>query len=449
MAQLKRRPLGKATEVYSTRYLLSRGPSPPAPYTLLASSIVDSSSKTKPLGESALPGSLSGRQPRVSFPPVPVTSASPFGSASRPRLSFPTGSARLTTGSNHWLSSTLNNSQSSKLQTQFTPASSMRNAFYNPPLRSLVAEDSSSRTLRQNMQNSSGAEIDAAMDEVASNDARVWLMKSDLQKMKGANGEDEPESPVEELSYSVFGNRPPVQREQRNVEQSRRSLEHSATPAPPGHFEIGSQVSHKDDSDDAEDEEPLTERKSSEVHRQHLGLSKSKARSTQASTASDAKPARSRRAVDTSKDKPAKPTRVSKVTRESKPSDLGRSLPGSLMDEEDSDDDEQTNTAQREEDDDVAPLPSQSEKTSHARRSRRSRSSLSVSDLGMMKGRKQEGDQLGFRPRTRYLKTMELAEVQLGLPPAERSNNSNFHQVWTSLLSFMTLKYFVLRYVQI
>ncbi|KAG9221699.1 hypothetical protein CCMSSC00406_0005612 [Pleurotus cornucopiae] len=355
---------------------------------LLASSIVDSSSKTKPLGESALLGSLSGRQPRVSFPPVLVTSASPLSSASRPRLSFPTGSARLSTGSNQRLSSTLNNSQSSKLQTQFTPASSMRNAFYNPPLRSLVAEDSSSRTPRQNVQNSSGAEADAAMDEVASNDGESVADEERPVEDEGRlTGEDEPGSPVEELSYSVFGNRPPVQREQRNVEQSRRPSEHSATPAPPGHFEIGRQVSYKDDSDDAEDEEPFNREEEllklkAEVQRQHLGLPKAKARSTRASIASDAKPSRSRRAADTSKDKSTKSTRASKAIRESKPSDLGRSLPGSLMDEEDSDDDAQTNTAQREEDDDVAPLPSQSEKTSHARRSRRSRSSLSVSDLG-------------------------------------------------------------------
>lgn len=261
----------------------------------------------------------------------------------------------------------------------------MRNAFYNPPLRSLVAEDSSSRTPRQNVQNSSGAEADAAMDEVASNDGESVADEERPVEDEGRlTGEDEPGSPVEELSYSVFGNRPPVQREQRNVEQSRRPSEHSATPAPPGHFEIGRQVSHKDDSDDAEDEEPFNREEEllklkAEVQRQHLGLPKAKAR---ASIASDAKPSRSRRAANTSKDKSTKSTRASKAIRESKPSDLGRSLPGSLMNEEDSDDDAQTNTAQREEDDDVAPLPSQSEKTSHARRSRRSRSSLSVSDLG-------------------------------------------------------------------
>ncbi|KAL4264457.1 ELYS-like domain-containing protein [Pleurotus pulmonarius] len=330
---------------------------------LLASSIVDNSAKPKALGESALLGSLSGRQPRVSFPPVPVTR-----------------SARLSTGSNPRLTSTLNTSQ-----TQFTPASSMRNAFYNPPVRSLVAEEPSSR-LQQKTQGGLGGEVDATMDEGASHRGESVASEEErpVEDEEGRNGDEDPESPVEELGYSVFGNRPPMQREQRDVEQSRRPSEHSATPAPPGHFEISRQVNHKEESDDSDEapfdrEEELLKLKA-EVQRQHLGLPKATTRSTRASIASDAKP-RSRRAAETNKDKPTKSTRSTKAIRESKASDLGRSLPGSLMDEEDSDD-ARAHTGLREEDDDIAPLPSQSEKASHARRSRRSRSSLSVSDLG-------------------------------------------------------------------
>ncbi|KAJ8516277.1 hypothetical protein ONZ45_g6399 [Pleurotus djamor] len=353
---------------------------------LLASSIISAAStSSKPgLGDSAiLRSSTSGRQ---SFPYVPVTTA-PSHSASRPRVSFPANGPRVSIGSGSTPrpASLFGGSQSSKPPAQFTPANSVRNAFYEPP-QTKNKESAFAPRLFDNLPPPAVEPPALHVEDDYASHAQESDQGEDQTEDHDA---DHSESDAGGLNFSVFSTRPSAREiEEPPVESKPRKISHSATPAPPGHFSLGSLESVEKVEDSGDDEEPRDwdhgaelKRLRTEVHHQHVGGSKDR-RPTRISLANDdSAPVSTRR-----KSKIPTVAKTSKSARSTKkeiePSNFSRSIPGSLMDDEEEEEKAPAHT-RMEEADELAPLPSHiSSKNASTRKPRRSRTSLSVSDAG-------------------------------------------------------------------
>ncbi|KAL0960047.1 hypothetical protein HGRIS_011695 [Hohenbuehelia grisea] len=338
------------------------GPSSSNPLTLSALGSFTSSTNGQPNHGT----SVSANQPRTSFPQIPLTTGTSLGgSTSRPRTSVP---------SSVQAGISLFGGMQQQPQKTFTPASSVRNAFYEPPPeRAGRSVNGVKRRLDRAVIDRAPESKDTANGEVhdITKDGEDIVMNGDGEKpgeeepARGSPGKPEHQEADEEeptLGYSLFSHAKPARTTKKASKQPAKRAQ------PPGAFTMHSLSD--DDVDDSGDG-AHAEQEPEEEPRRPL-------RKTSRTSNASASKAKSHASAPSSKTR----TRSKRRTQDSAAS-LMRSVPGGLMDDDDEEevgDDGHGDGAHDEEEepqDTLAPLPARTTRSKTS--TRRSRASVASS----------------------------------------------------------------------